>query len=377
MSWQPPASVLTAALLNRSWRGVVLGLQPAAWCAVLVLSLVVAAQLSVPLSGAVLIPAFTIWALIVGEGARRRAYALVSWFPEAIFARGGNPVRVQPIVAPDLAELNRPGVAWRIVHLEGEQLQFQRAPGEASRRGLAVFYLVVGGASVVAIATAKSFVLAGALALVVGAGTAMLWTGAVRELSHPWRAAVGGWPEPWQVIERPSRVLGLAWVALGLVFAGIVWWAEQAPSVRRGLDRSAEGIAILCLLWEIRGQVLRLQRLEGARVYQAAQRLVAKLAVPVWHLMATMRAALYALALIAFWAGPVLGEAALTLAVTSFGLALMVSPVTREWKRPQEPVVINVQDGAQVLALQGVERRLTVTLRLLLLASLVWKLASA
>jgi branched-subunit amino acid ABC-type transport system permease component len=116
---------------------------------------------------------------------------------------------------------------------------------------------------------------------------------------------------------------------------------------------------------------------EGARAYQAAQHLVAKLAVPVWYLVATMRVALYALALIAFWAGPVLGEAALTLAVTSFGLALMVSPVLREWKRPREPVVVDVEDGAQVLAIRGVEHRLTVTLRLLVLASLVWTLASA
>jgi hypothetical protein len=369
--------MLTSALLNRSWRGIALGLQPAAWCAALVLSLVVAAQLSVPISGAILIPAFAIWALIVGERARRRAHALVNWFPEAIFARGGNPVRVQPVLAPDLAEVNRPGVAWRIVNLEGEQLRFQRAPGVASRRGLAVFYLVVGGASVVAIASASSFGLAGALTLVVCAGAAMLWTGAVRELSRPWRAAAGRWPEPWQVIERPSRALGLTWTALGLVFVGIILWAEQAPTVRRGLDRTAAGITILWFLWEIREQVLRLQRLEGARAYQAAQRLVAKLAVPVWYLVATLRVALYALALIAFWAGPVLGEAALTLAVMSFGLALMVSPVLSEWKRPQEPVVIDVQDGARALAVHGVEHRLTVTLRLLLLASLVWTLASA
>jgi hypothetical protein len=344
---------------------------------VLVLGLVVAAQLGSSIGGWVLIVAFPIWALVVCELARRRAHALVKWFPEAIFARGGNPVRVQPIVAPDLAESNRPEASWQIVNLEGEQLRFQRAPGVASRHGLAVFYLVVGGQSAVAIASARGFGLAGALALVVGAGTALLWTGAVRELSRPWRAAVGRWPEPWQVIERPSRVLGLAWIALCLMLVGIVLWAEQAPTVKRGLDRGAAGITILWFLWEIREQVLRLQRLEGARAYQAAQHLVAKLAVPVWYLVATMRVALYALALIAFWAGPVLGEAALTLAVTSFGLALMVSPVLREWKRPREPVVVDVEDGAQVLAIRGVEHRLTVTLRLLVLASLVWTLASA
>jgi hypothetical protein len=369
--------MLTSALLNRSWRGIVLGLQPAAWCAVLVSSFVVAAHLSMPIRGAISIPAFAVWALIVGEHARRRAHALAGWFPEAIFARGGNPVRVQPVLAPDLAEVNRPGVSWRIVDLEGAQLRFQRAPGVAARHGLAVFYLVVGGASVAAIASARSFGLAGALALVVGVGAAMLWAGAVREPSRPWRAAAGGWPEPWQVIERPSRVLGLAWIVLCLVVVGIVVWAEQAPSVRRGLDRGAAGIMILGFVWEVRGQVLRLQRLEGARAYQAAQRLLVRLAVPAWYLVATMRAALCALALVAFWAGPVLGEAALSLAVTSFALVLMVSPVLQEWKRPREPVIVDVRDGAQALAVHGVEQRLTVTLRLLLLTSLVWTLASA
>jgi hypothetical protein len=369
--------MLTSALLNRSWRGIRLGLQPAVWCAVLVLGVVGAAQFSSSISGSVLIAAFTAWALVVGEHARRRAHALVTWFPEAILARGGTPVRVQPVVAPDIAEVNRPGVSWWIVDLEGEQLRFQRAPGVASRRGLAVFFLMVGGASVVAIASAQSYGLAGGLALVVGAGAAMLWTGAGREPSRPWRRAVGRWPEPWEVIERPSRVLGPVWLALGVVVVAIVLWAEEAPTLKRGLDRGAAAVGILWFLWELREQVLRLQHLERARIYQAAQRLIAKLAVPVWHILAATRITLYALALCAFWAGPVLGEAALTLATTSFGLGLILGSWLREWKRPRAPLVVDVQEGARTIAIHGVERRLTVTFRLLVLAALVWTLASA
>jgi hypothetical protein len=369
--------MLTSALLNRSWRGIALGLQPAAWCAVLVLGLLGAAQLGSPVRGWVLIALFAAWALMVVELARRRAHAIVAWFPEAIFRHGGNPIRVQPVVAPDLAEINRASASWWILDLEDAQLRFQRAPGVVSRHGLTLFYIALGGASVVASAAAQRFAAAVALTLVAAAGGAMLWTGAGREPRTPWRRAVEGWPEPWQIIERPSRVLGLAWIGVLVVIAGVIQWAEHAPTVERGFDRGAAGVAVLWCLWEARAQVLRLQRLERARAFQAVQRLIAKGTLPAWYLVATMRATLYALAVVAFWAGLVLEETAYVLAATSFGICLMLDAVLREWKRPRSPFIVDVQEGAQVIAIKAIDQRLTATLRLLVLAALVWTLVRA
>jgi hypothetical protein len=369
--------MLTSALLNRSWRGIALGLQPAAWCAVLVLGLAFAGELGPPASGPVLIVLFAGWALVVGERARRRAHAVVAWFPEAIFRHGGNPIRLQPVAAPDFAEMNRPWVSWWIADLEAAQLQYQRAPGVVSRRGLAAFDLAVGGAGVVAFSAAQRFATAAVLAFVVAGGSAMLWTGAGREPGRPWRAASGRWPEAWQIVERPSRVLGLVWIALGLVVVGIVEWSAQAPTVERGLDRGAAGVGVLWFLWEARAQVLRLQRLERVRGYQAMQRLVARSALPLWYLVATLRILFCGLALVAFWAGPVLGGPAIALAATSFGIGVMLGGLPSGWKRPRAPRVVDVQDGAQALAIQAIDRRVTATLRLLALAALVWTLASA
>jgi hypothetical protein len=317
-----------------------------------------------------------VWAWCCASVLSRRAARVSHWLRIRVGELGGEPDPVQPVTPMGTLELNVRNAGWRLDSLESERLSFMRGPGIGSRRVLSLVGLSLTAPVVTHAMFVEELGLAfdalSALAIaLVGLALTDLFRGRHRIWSRPWRTRVGPWPAAWTIADSPSRVLGPIWFGLFALLGLATLPISQADSLATGISRACLLVGLILAVWELRGQAARLAGLERTRCHRVVARVLVALAPFAWDVMVAVQGVLVFLGVALFALSPLNATAAYP-GLVMMWLGMWVHMLRGDWRRPEDPVLVDAYRVQAVCVEEHVEKRVTVSLRILFALVCVW-----
>lgn len=361
--------------MSRSRRGLWLATQPTLMVGVLLLGLWSAARLGPvvgPLAGLAVAAVWSAWSTRV---LARRAHRVAAWLRARVMAREGDADPMQPMHRPTALETNARNAPAMLGSLESLRLSFMRDPGQESRRLLAV---AGAGAWLPVLTTAAvedhgtvaraATALCAALATVA---TVDLYRGRQRRWARPWRGVAGPWPDAWTVADTPSKMLGPIWLALVLLGFAATVPISHADSVGDAVTLAFLLLAPVTVLWMGRHHLGWLAAIERTDGHRRLARLMVRLAPAVWVTALAAQIVLVALGLAALALTPVDDNAAYA-GISILGITLMFRSMRREWQRPRQPTIVELDEVASLFDERHLERRVSAVLVTASFVSGIW-----
>lgn len=304
-----------------------------------------------------------------------RAYRVAAWLRTRVIERGGEADPAEPVHAPSTLEINMRHAPAMLASLEAVRLSFMRRPGQESRRMLAVAGAALWLPSLTRVAIEDHGTVARAAtalcAVAAAVATLDLYRGRRRSWSRPWRAPAGPWPRAWQVTEQPSKVLGPIWLALAVLGFAVTVPISHADSAAHGVTLAFLLTAPVTVLWMGRHQLGWLAAIERTDVHRRLARWMARLAPAAWMAALAAQVVLVGLALGAMALSP-LDPSAAYVGTMLFGIAVMLRAMRRDWQRPRQPAIVDLDEIASVFGERHLEQRVSGVLMISSFVSGIW-----
>lgn len=367
--------MLLEAVVSRSRQGLWLAAVPVLMFGALLGSLWLATLLPGPSVSPARLLIAALWSWWSVRILPARAHGVASWLRTRVNERGGEADPSQPVHSPSALEVNARNAPAMLASLEAVRLSFMRRPGQESRRMLAVAGAALWLPSLTSAAIDDHGTLARAAialcAVLATIATMDLYRGHERRWSRPWRATTGPWPHAWQVTDRPSKVLGPIWLILALLGFAATVPISHAESVTRGVTLTFLLIAPLTVLWMGRHQLGWLAALERTDSHRILARWMVRMAPATWIAALAVQLALVVLGLSAIALSP-LDASASYVGILVLGIALMFRSMRRDWQRPRQPALIDLDEIASLFGERHLERRVSGVLMLSSFVSGIW-----
>jgi hypothetical protein len=146
---------------------------------------------------------------------------------------------------------------------------------------------------------------------------------------------------------------------------------SQADSLRTGISRACVLVGLIFAVWELRGRAARLAALERTRCHRVVARVLVALAPFAWDVMLAVQGVLVFLGVALFALSPLNATAAYA-GLAMMWLAVWVHMLRGDWRRPEDPVLVDAHEVQALCLEEHVEKRVTVSLRILVALTFVW-----
>jgi hypothetical protein len=370
------AVLLLDALTSGRWRAVWLAVQPGVLLAPLVAAVLAIGVVPSEAQPALRLTVVAVWAWCCVSVLPRRAARVSHWLRTRVGELGGELDPVQPVTPMGTLELNIRNAGWRLDSLESERLSFMRGPGIGSRRVLSLVGLLLTAPVVTHAMFVEERGLAfdalSALAIaLVAVALTDLFRGRHRIWRRPWRTCDGPWPAAWTIADSPSRVLGPIWFGLFALLGVATLPISQADSLGTGISRACFLVFPIVAVWELRERAARLAALERTRCHRVVARVLVALAPFAWDVVLAVQGVLGFLGVALFALSPINATAAYP-GLVMMWLAMWVHMLRGDWRRPEDPVLVDAHQVQALCLEEHVEKRVTVSLRILVALAGVW-----